>query len=441
MNVQTGTRGRMRVFAHALAFLSLGLSGLYRFRVATPFGAILALPKVLASALAPFVGATGVMSAALALCTRSPLAAVAGFLGAWASVRHVLQVTAPHDGFEQAFGPDLQRKIASQRREGILNRRWSCRMPPSPEPRWERDIIFHTILTRKEGDARPLCCDVWQPPDEVMPSGLGVIYLHGSAWHVGDKDLLTRPLFRHLAGQGHVVMDVAYRLYPETDILGMVHDVRHAIAWAKRHAGCYGVHPERIVLGGGSAGGHLALLAAYTPGHPDLTPDDLRDVELSVRGVFAHYGATDMRAVIEHARRVLPDEPPRSLQMIISMVEAVLGDAVTGIDWRSFSAANMVGHPLGGTPERVPEMYDLVSPITHASGDCPPTLLLQGEHDFIMPVEATRQLHQKLVEMGARAILVTFPQTTHGFDLFLPQVSPVAQAATYDIDRFLAWLV
>ena len=85
-------------------------------------------------------------------------------------------------------------------------------------------------------------------------------------------------------------------------------------------------------------------------------------------------------------------------------------------------------------------MYDLVSPITHAGADCPPTLLLQGQHDFIMPADAARQLHQKLVEAGARSILVEFPQTTHGFDLFLPQVSPAAQAATYEVDRFLAWL-
>jgi len=99
-----------------------------------------------------------------------------------------------------------------------------------------------------------------------------------------------------------------------------------------------------------------------------------------------------------------------------------------------------VGHPLGGTPEEVPDRYDLASPITHASADCPPTLLLQGEHDFIMPPDGARQLHRKLVEAGARSIYVEFPQTTHGFDLFLPQVSPVAQAATYDVDRFLAWL-
>ena len=65
-----------------------------------------------------------------------------------------------------------------------------------------------------------------------MPaSGLAVVYLHGGAWYGLDKDVGTRPLFRHLAAQGHVVVDVAYRLFPETDLPGMVADAKRALAW------------------------------------------------------------------------------------------------------------------------------------------------------------------------------------------------------------------
>jgi acetyl esterase/lipase len=399
---------------------------------------VLALPKALAAAAAPLVGLIGAIGAALGLVTHAPLAFVAGLLGAWASIRHIRQVTAPHDGFERAFGTDWQRKVSPERQEGLLKRRWRWRMPPSPETRWERDVAYHTIPATEEREARPLLCDVWRPPEGIASSGIGVVYLHGSAWHVGDKDLCTRPFFRHLAGQGHVVVDIAYRLYPETDILGMTHDVRHAVAWVKRQACRYGIDPARIVLGGGSAGGHLALLAAYTPGHPDLTPDSLIESDLSVRGVFAHYGAADMRAVLKHAGRVLPDQPSPSLRAVVSMAESVMGDAVKGVDWREFSAVTMVGNPLGGTPKEVPQMYDLASPITHVSTDCPPTLLLHGEHDFVMPPDASRQLHQELVEAGVASVLVTYPQTTHGFELFLPQISPAAQAATYEVDLFLS---
>ena len=85
-------------------------------------------------------------------------------------------------------------------------------------------------------------------------------------------------------------MDVAYRLCPEVDIYGMVGDVKRAIAWLKTNASLYGIDPEKIVIGGGSAGAHLALLAGYTPEHPELTPEDVKDTNLSVRGIISYYG-------------------------------------------------------------------------------------------------------------------------------------------------------
>ena len=121
-----------------------------------------------------------------------------------------------------------------------------------------------------------------------LPSGLAFIYFHGSAWVFLDKDFGTRPFFHHLAAQGHVIMDVAYlgRLYPETGIEGMVGDVRRSVAWLKANALVYGVNPDRIVIGGGFAGGHIALLAVvYTEGHPETTPPDTRGLDTSVRGV------------------------------------------------------------------------------------------------------------------------------------------------------------
>ena len=105
------------------------------------------------------------------------------------------------------------------------------------------------------------------------------------------KDYGTRPFFRYLTGQGHVVMDVAYRLSPETAIPGMVGDVKRAIAWMKCNAARYGASPEKIVIGGGSAGGHISLLAAYAPDHLDLTPVDAKGEDLSVRGVISEVRA------------------------------------------------------------------------------------------------------------------------------------------------------
>jgi acetyl esterase/lipase len=56
-------------------------------------------------------------------------------------------------------------------------------------------------------------------------------------------------------------------------------------------------------------------------------------------------------------------------------------------------------------------------------------------------VETTRALYSKLVESGVPAINIIFPWTEHMFDLILPQTSPPAQSALYDVDRFLALLL
>lgn len=94
-------------------------------------------------------------------------------------------------------------------------------------------------------------------------------------------------------------MDVAYRLCPEVDIYGMIGDVKRAVAWMKKNATRFEVNPTKIILGGGSAGCHLAMLAAYTPTLEEFTPIDLKYEDLSVRGVISLYGPSDLHAGYE----------------------------------------------------------------------------------------------------------------------------------------------
>jgi len=219
----------------------------------------------------------------------------------------------------------------------------------------------------------------------------------------------------------------------------------------KANANRYGVNPERIVVGGGSAGGHLSLLAAFAPDHPELTPEDVKDPDLSVRGVFSYYGSVDMRAYDEHAGATLgkgdrtpkPDESGLFARLPNLAVEGVVkrmtGGSIAAKGWAALTHDQIMVNLLGGLPDEVPELYDLASPITHVGPHCPPTLLLQGEHDSIVPAHATRALHRKLVEAGVPVVYHEFPQTEHAFDLvILPRYSPAAQAALYDVDRFLA---
>ena len=244
-----------------------------------------------------------------------------------------------------------------------------------------------------------------------------------------DKDTYTRPFFRHLTSQGHTVMDVSYRLCPEVDIYDMIADVKRAIVWMKANADRYGVKPEKIVLGGGSAGGHLSLLAGYTHGHPELTPEDLKSADLSVCGAVSYYGPTDLIAMYQHTNQ----------EQFVGQPPVPIGK---NLDYtKNMRDAGRLDILLGGHPQDAPDIYQLVSPVTHVHPGCPPTLLIQGNHDVVNPVGAVCALHTKLVESGVPAINVVFPWTAHGFDLLLPQINPPAQSALYDVDRFLALLM
>jgi acetyl esterase/lipase len=71
--------------------------------------------------------------------------------------------------------------------------------------------------------------------------------------------------------------------------------------------------------------------------------------------------------------------------------------------------------------------------------DTPPTLQFVGEHDvYLSRRGAELALHRKLLEAGVSSVYVEYPRTDHMFDMFLPVFSPAAQAAMYDVDRFLA---
>jgi acetyl esterase/lipase len=95
---------------------------------------------------------------------------------------------------------------------------------------------------------------------------------------------------------------------------------------------------------------------------------------------------------------------------------------------------------FGGTPEEIPEIYELYSPTSHVSADCPPTLLLQGSDDIFQLAPGVRCLHQSLQHAGVPSILVEFPYCEHAFDLIFPQISPSSQASLQDVERFLAMM-
>ena len=417
----------MMVLAYIFSCLSLLMSILLIIpQPKFPLSFWFLLPKLPAAALSPYWATIGAAGAIIGVISEVYWTVPLGILGSGIMIWYVWACSRNHGDFEKAFGTDWADKITPEQTRYMVQKRWSwfLKMKASPEPIWERDVPFWTI----PGTDRQLLCDIWRPSDGRV-SGLALVYIHGGAWFFMDKDMGTRSFFRHMVAQGHTVMDVSYRRCPEVDIYGMVGDVKRAVAWLKANASRYGVNPEKIVLGGGSAGGHLAQLVGYTPNHQELIPEDIKDNDLSVCGVFSYYGFTDLLALYQYMNlHIMEGQPP-----------VPLGENLGS--WGGMRYQGRMDILLGGWPKDAPYMYELASPITHVQPDCPPTLLIQGKQDIFCFVKATCEHYTKLVEAGVPAINVVFPKTNHAFDLLLPQISPPAQSALYDVDRFLAMLL
>jgi hypothetical protein len=226
----------MMAIAYILSGASLLMSLLFLIRLPKrPLGFLVLIPKLTAGALSPYWAIMGVAGAVVGGVCEAYWAIPIGVVGAGMMIWYVWRCTRDHRGFENAFGAGWANRIPPQQAKHMVQKRWTwfLKKKASPEPSWERDIPFWAIPNTE----RELLCDIWRPADGKT-TGLAFVFLHGSAWAVWDKDYGTRPFFRHLVAQGHIVMDVAYRLVPEVDIYGMVGDARRAVARMKANAIC-----------------------------------------------------------------------------------------------------------------------------------------------------------------------------------------------------------
>ncbi len=154
------------------------------------------------------------------------------------------------------------------------------------------------------GDRQKL--DVFSPEGQTKRPV--VLMIHGGAWMIGDKNLfgLYRDVAVGLAKQGVVVVAANYRLSPWVKHPEHVKDVARAFAWTRRNVAAHGGDPDRIVLLGHSAGGHLVALLATDPSllvDKELALNDtdrkaLRGV-VSVSGVYSVPKAEEVKQTAE----------------------------------------------------------------------------------------------------------------------------------------------
>ncbi len=246
--------------------------------------------------------------------------------------------------------------------------------------------------------------DVYQPEtvDEPLPV---VLQIHGGAWVTGHKRQQGMPLIHRLVRNGYVAVSINYRLGPSHRFPDQVIDVKRAIAWTRTNIAAHGGDPTRIILTGGSAGGHLAALAALTANDPRYQPG-FEDIDTSVLACMPFYGPMDFL------------------------------DAA-GIRGRRNLAGFLQRTIMPGSVSAVPELYRDLSPLHRIHADAPPFLVVQGTLDVLVWREESQHFAHQLAAVSRSPVVYwEVPGAQHAFDTFNSRRSAAAVDAC---ERFAGW--
>lgn len=242
--------------------------------------------------------------------------------------------------------------------------------------------------------------DVYLPPDsgqaEVRPA---VVYIHGGGWVRGDKATeRERNIGGHLAAAGFVFVSANYLLGPGAWPQNLL-DCKNAVRFLRAHAAKYRVDPKRIAVMGTSAGGHLALMVAYTAGAAALEPArPYPGVPGGVCAVVNFYGITNVLT----RREVRPDGTP------------------TGNFFDSHAP-----EVLGASRTENPDRWHRASPVAHISRRSPPTFIAHGLSDPTVDYLQAVELANALRAQGVPHELLLLEGIGHMFHFDACQDQPM----------------
>ncbi|TBV07978.1 alpha/beta hydrolase [Phytopseudomonas dryadis] len=222
---------------------------------------------------------------------------------------------------------------------------------PQRETRFADGVIglADVVYATREG-FRPLTLDLYLPSrSAARPAAPLLIYVHGGGWSAGHARASGAfsdfpAVLARFAARGYAVASINYRLSGEARFPAPLEDVRAAMAWLREQAATYALDADRVALWGGSAGGHLAALAA------------LRCTDDCPKVLVSWYGVHDLQAL-----RDTPGYP-------------AIKDA----------AGRLLGCQLAACKQAT---LHAASPVARLSGQLPATLLIHGDADRVVPHE------------------------------------------------------
>ena len=246
--------------------------------------------------------------------------------------------------------------------------------------------------------------DVWKRADLPADAKAPVLFqVHGGAWVWGQKEGQGEPLMAHLSQRGWVCVTTNYRLSPHADWPEHIVDVKRALAWTKATIAEHGGDPDFVVITGGSAGGHLASLAALTPHVTDFQPG-FEDADTSVAAAVPFYGVYDF--VNRHG--------------------------TSRVDMEPFVADRLFKSNLADDRAR----WEQASTISHVGPHAPPFFVLHGTHDTVVPIGQARSFVDELRKASTQPVVYAeLPGAQHAFEVF-PSVR--THATVHAVERFLA---
>ena len=219
----------------------------------------------------------------------------------------------------------------------------------------------HPDLVFKSTPQRLLTLDLYLPEGASDPPL--VIYIHGGGWSGGSP---KNPPLRHLLDEDFAMAAISYRFSQEAKFPAQLEDVRDAVAWLVTNARKFGYDASRIALIGGSAGGHLAMLAGCA----------LAIEALPVRAVVSFFGPADfvLRAQTQPAKT---QEPGGSVYEL-----------------------------LGGTPAEHPGAARAASPAMRVGKHSPPLLIFHGTGDKVVYLDQSERMAAAYREAGRPVELI-----------------------------------
>ncbi len=253
------------------------------------------------------------------------------------------------------------------------------------------DIIYG----RKHGMV--LTMDAFTPKEKA--NGAAVIWVQSGGWF-SSRDGINVDFFKELLGRGYTVLAVMHGSQPKFTIPEAIDDLKLSVRYLRAHAADFAIDPNRIGVSGGSAGGHLSLMLGTAADTGDeKAKDPIARTSGRVQAVACFFPPTDFLNYGTPGYAWLNRGPKDALK--------------PPFDFHQWNADLRTFEPVD-EETRVKIARD-ISPVYHVTPDDPPTLIIHGDKDALVPLQQSQLMMERFKQSGVPARLVVKSGEAHGW--------------------------